>query len=732
MEKTKSNDLRADILAVVIIFLTISAFHLKTVQGKAVFPFDYEGYHYPLLHFIGDELSNGRFPLYDPYVYSGLLLYLNTQASLFYPLHLLFLGALALFKIEPSQYLINLLGVGHFILGGIFFYFFARHYRIRRVLAVVGAVLYSLNGHVIAQSQHMGVIEIYGWAPLLFLLGSKFMRKPEIRTAVGLSLIIALMITIGFLPLVAFVVTILFMFLSLLFIRDRSQARLKLTCLLFAAGIALCLTAAVTVPLLTADQPMEQLGIHGPLPPSILKTLWLPNVFRTLDYPMHNSGPIDPTASYLYSGLTVPFFALVGLFIFWKKSSELAVPFILSALCAFYPILISSGLYSLSPSFALLRPITFLYIIVLFGLVLALQAMEHVSSKAWAIASIILIQASITILPMVHYSLTPSDIKIIKATTIVSLVSLVVLILKRHSIALVGILMAGHLFVVNLNCPLWTMPNRPGATTPRTVMFGDEEILRILKLPAEPHRVAVDQKYIGGPWNAGWRIWRIESIGGFEPIRSQKYMDRAVRELSDWHTNRLFNVVHLESPLLNLMNVRYFVTSHKRAPTPLSTRWRQIYQGTWDVYENLDFQPRYAVVASDSVRMTKASDTADYYPATRRAGFVESIRAVPGNISFAITVQPPEAFLFIGERNYRGWEITVDGQRVEPMTVDELFMGIPVVQGRHEVELHFRMPYRFLIMSLTIFGICLAVAGFFIGKPKAGSVRSNSGHDSRF
>lgn len=53
--------------------------------------------------------------------------------------------------------------------------------------------------------------------------------------------------------------------------------------------------------------------------------------------------------------------------------------------------------------------------------------------------------------------------------------------------------------------------------------------------------------------------------------------------------------------------------------------------------------------------------TATYLPSADRAGVVDSMETMPGKAKFLVRVKDPQAFLFISERNYRGWEITVDG-----------------------------------------------------------------------
>ena len=708
---------RVDISCISLIILAIMAFHRRILLGKAVFPFDYEGYHYPLLHFIGHEIAKWHFPIYDPYVYSGLPLYLNTQAALFYPIHLLYFAALALFKVEASHYLINLLGVFHFALGGIFFYYLACHYGIRPLLSTAGAIFYSLNGHILAQSQHLGVIETFAWLPLLFLLLSKFLRRPGIRIAAGMGIVIALVILIGFLPLAVSVLIVLGVFLLAGLFANSSDLKAKLIGLSLAAGIVVCVTAVITVPIITADQPMEELGIHGAAPIAFLKTLLWPNVFKTFDWPAC-TGQEDPTISYLYAGLIVPVLVLPGLFMFWKKASAVVIAFVFSALLAFYPVVQSFKLFKVSQFSALIRGENFLFFMTLFGILLSLLTMERLSGKGWVFAFIIAVQAAVMIVPMISSPLTRSDMRIVKATVIASLIMLAILSIRSQSTVLIGILIAAHLYAVNLNCPLWVLRNRPGSVTEQTLDFHSEDLLFALKKSAEPYRVAIDNQYMGGAWNGCWRIWRIESIGGFEPIRSQKYLDTAVRELSDWHTDRQFNVVRFDSPLLNLLNVKYFSAMNDHFSGQPSTRWRLVFHGYFNIYENLDFHSRYAIVPMESVRINQSAKTATYSPAADRAGSVDSIETNPGNAKFLVHVKNARAFLFISERNYRGWEIMVDGRRVAPLTVNELLMGLPVLQGQHSVTLRFRMPYQGYIIAVTVLGICLVIGCFVFDRTK--------------
>lgn len=57
------------------------------------FPYDIQGFHYPLLHYAFQSIREGRFPEWDPTIYCGLSFVGNLQAALFYPPNWLLLAA---------------------------------------------------------------------------------------------------------------------------------------------------------------------------------------------------------------------------------------------------------------------------------------------------------------------------------------------------------------------------------------------------------------------------------------------------------------------------------------------------------------------------------------------------------------------------------------------------------------------------------------------------------------
>src|SRR5260370_26816070 len=78
--------IRPGYIAVASFFFTFAFFIEYTPPLHRVhIPFDLEGFHYPIADYAFQAIHQGRFPQWDPTIYSGLSFTGNIQAGLFYP-----------------------------------------------------------------------------------------------------------------------------------------------------------------------------------------------------------------------------------------------------------------------------------------------------------------------------------------------------------------------------------------------------------------------------------------------------------------------------------------------------------------------------------------------------------------------------------------------------------------------------------------------------------------------
>ena len=64
----------------------------------------------------------------------------------------------------------------------------------------------------------------------------------------------------------------------------------------------------------------------------------------------------------------------------------------------------------------------------------------------------------------------------------------------------------------------------------------------------------------------------------------------------------------------------------------------------------------------------------------------------------------------------KGWKVKVDGKNVEPIVLNIGFIGFPVQQGKHLIEMKFFPGYLYFSFALTIIGALLYLIMFFLAK----------------
>src|SRR5215467_517725 len=131
-------------------------------------PFDLEAYHYPLADYAFQSVHQGRFPQWDPTIYSGLTFAGNIQAALFYPPTWL-MFAFNLGRPKLSYQALEDLTLAHVWLAFLLCYIWLRRERELHALAcALGAGVFAFSGYMLHQLQHFGLVAGYAWMPLGF------------------------------------------------------------------------------------------------------------------------------------------------------------------------------------------------------------------------------------------------------------------------------------------------------------------------------------------------------------------------------------------------------------------------------------------------------------------------------------------------------------------------------------------------------------------------------------
>lgn len=114
--------------------------------------------------------------------------------------------------------------------------------------------------------------------------------------------------------------------------------------------------------------------------------------------------------------------------------------------------------------------------------------------------------------------------------------------------------------------------------------------------------------------------------------------------------------------------------------------------------------PWYGVAAAGDVRVFRNPQAfpmaAHFTPGSA------SVRRADWSVdtsSARITVNAPgDGIVVLRQQPARGWRVTVDGKRAEPLVVDGIFRGVSVPRGRHDILWTYRPPSLFIGAALTM------------------------------
>lgn len=153
-----------DAAAILGLGLLAMAFFWKIIFTNQVLTgVDLFAYFYPYRDFASEALSQGRLPLWNPYLFMGAPLLANSQVAVLYPLHwpLMWLPA-------PKQIAWSI--VLHIWIAGAGTYLFARLVMRRaRLASLAGAMVFAFGGFLGAQVEHINQLNTSAWLPWLVL-----------------------------------------------------------------------------------------------------------------------------------------------------------------------------------------------------------------------------------------------------------------------------------------------------------------------------------------------------------------------------------------------------------------------------------------------------------------------------------------------------------------------------------------------------------------------------------
>jgi hypothetical protein len=675
------------LLAVVVLF-----FHKPLFSGQYTFPWDFRGVQLPLITFLRDELRENRFALWNPYNYCGYPIFANIQACFFHPL--VFASAWISSRLSWSSLpmLLEWAVVLQVWVGGLAAYHLFREFDLQPAAAWTGAVMFETGSYFASRAEHIDSMMAAAWMPLAWLAVWKLRHKPRVDWLAVLAAALGLSIWGGFPQATVAVFGSTVMFAALLAALRLARAKvIAWACCACVLGILLAAAPFIPTTQLTelsvANYRADWLGTGGGLYWQSLVSLVAPNHYNIFDISRFN-GPGDPTFLYLYSsigGLLLAIFAL--LFAVVTRRNRITA---------------------------------------LFALMLAFGMFWMLGDKTivWRILFPLLPEKiRIGIHPEYTYSIFSLAIAGLAA---IGLDSVRIADPARWTI---GVIIAVDLFLVGSGRPMnsSSLQQDPGVT--RDTFDGNARVLREVRgyvdesLP--PWRIdTVDSSM---EWTYGAPILQAPSASGISPLALENAIQLRLFLHDGNRWGWYYPLEKLESPVLDVLNVRYVLTLAADVPRMAAiSKFRHIASlpGT-EIFENTAVLQRFYFVrrarqvaslaeAHDLIEHGKIDfrDTAltdgpiDMPPGddSSAPGVVGVVKYEPARIELSLQASRA-SLLVLSETYYPGWKAWIDERPAPIHPVDIALRGVVVPAGAHQL----RMEFRPVILPVSL-GISLATA----------------------
>ncbi|MCL4267138.1 MAG: YfhO family protein [Anaerolineae bacterium] len=692
---------------------------------------DFAGQFHAFAMFQAQEMGHGRFPIWSPGSFGGFPFAADPQSAAFYPPR--WLTILAARPWGMPFYALEVEGLLHIWLTGVFTYGLAAHITRRRAAALLAAVAFALGGYLTSYPLlQLAVLETIAWLPLILLLLRLGVGvnggNCRLRVLLAAGLIWGLAFLAGhpqtFLHL-SYVVAAYYLFLA---VRARWAWRWVVGIGVVVAGTAVGIALVAALPTwhylaLTGRSDTSYTFVASGQPLLLNLQLLLPGLLAQWSpeyvgvtavtlaivalYGRHTLPPIDPARS------EILFWAWLTLIAAWLALGDNGILFELA--------------YRAAPGFGLFRQQERLMGVVSLGLaLLAAQGLalwldrgtaNRIIWRRTAVTlTLLLLLAALILWTLSTSTLTTKTLAdwglvwlragVLTAVTLALLLAIV----SRPPLAwLLAVLLLLDLYAPITQAMGWQAES-PGVFWPEPAWLAPLQA-------DQPGRI--DSR---GLFHANLgELYGLQDIRGLSPLQWQvANRFNSLPRLTRWrllHVTHVLDTAPVEPGMVEIASFTESVLPGEkrhaflfRIPDPLPRAWMSYQprlfpdaEAAWQAMKEPTFDPATQVMLSAALPDLETITTADPIPqvtATQPAPNLRQIQvqtAVPGILVISEWAQP-------------GWQATVNGTAVPLLTVNYGLQGLLLPAGSHEIELRYQLPglrAGLLVTAVTLLLICL-------------------------
>ncbi|EKD64456.1 MAG: hypothetical protein ACD_50C00382G0001, partial [uncultured bacterium] len=260
-------------------------------------------------------------------------------------------------------------------------------------------------------------------------------------------------------------------------------------------------------------------------------------------------------------------------------------------------------------------------------------------------------------------------------------------------------------------------------------------ITRYLAEQEKPFRVLSQDRRIMHPNISS--VYGIESADGYDPLFLKDYASL----VTSWQTgkiispgsfNRIVTPQKYDSPITNLLNVKYILTFDELSQPGFK---KILEEGETKVYQNENVLPR-AFFVNEVIKVANRDQELERL---LDKNFNLKTQAVASSFEFAsqsfsaqiilekytdqslemTTISDNDAPLILSNVFYPGWKAFIDGQETEIKRANFILQALIVPQGKHAVEFKFKPKSFYNGLYLSMIAVVLtAVSAFFLWNKK--------------
>lgn len=709
---------------------------------------DLENLFWHWSQFAVSSLRHGQFPLWNPYLFSGIPFSANPQPALFYP-------PTWLASFVPVNKALGLTVLLHVWIASVGMYAWMRSESASRIGALLAAVTFAFSGYFFARIRggHVGVLTTGSWLPLLLWAHRSVCARRQWTLAIIGGLPFGLAILAGH------TASVMYVALGLMAYgvfqtwkawqkeQSISEAAFPFVsiCLMFFVGMAVAAvqllpTAEFVIRSTRRAAATYDFAARFSWPPGHLLTLLVPNFFgEPTQTGYWSDGIYDEFVFYV--GLLPLLLAFVGLKLRHRLRGFLLLVGLGALLLAFGEYTVLHRLfYRFVPLYRMMRaPARAGYLFTLAAAALSgltLTALERSGHRrrasflaplSWSVALIVagvvlvLIVAGFVVFAIGREAIPSAGRLWHQANEMTLFLLFFVLsigLLISWKETSTGQRRSWWLAVALVVLDLWTFGNG---------------ILEIRTVPESAYWRIVSQSVSDTPitrvlpWGLneaeqnGGMAFDLQNVFGYDPLILKRYEDFITSKPDP------------RARTYDLLNAGYLVTTAPQEfpEEPGEPRLLREESGVY-VYERPDSLPRAWIVGRAKVMEDTAILTQIHEPTfdPRTTALVEEpvscdgtggsveITDYPGNHIKAQT-EGGGGVLVFSEIYYPGWEATVDGKHTELLRADYVLRALCVPAGRHEVVLRYDPPILKAGLFVTGFAL-LSVVGAAVWTLKAG------------